>query len=251
MTVLNEGCGKKMFTSNALTRTGIELTEYKLSISLFADEDILFFAKNISGDPLIEEYFARNMRRHSLWKSDAEFYTLVDQFLSEELSHILDKKIQLIGEYIDYSPYNIIDDKFLTWLKKQKRSLESEAPNGSEEIRYKIDSINLVIESVSTLEKFSKDLKIKFDFVILSIDRSRSNFIKSDLENILIYFPSIDQSISLIKLGTLSKLIKPSNNVENKTPFFYIYYSVSESSDVDSQMKTKLIKNMILELCKT
>ena len=71
-----------LFSYNSLSIKGVKLSE-DFRISLLSDADMLFLMKNLDEDS-VKEYFDRRLRRHPLWKSEAEYKAVFSQGFKEE-----------------------------------------------------------------------------------------------------------------------------------------------------------------------
>ena len=67
---------KKLFSLESLSKRGQQFKN-GLSISLLCDDDIIYLMKNLFHSQLCEEFFERRMRRHPVWKSEAEYKAFV------------------------------------------------------------------------------------------------------------------------------------------------------------------------------
>ena len=62
----------KLFSLESLSKTGQHFKD-GLFISLLCDDDIIYLMKNLFQSELCDEFFERKIRRHPVWKSEAEY----------------------------------------------------------------------------------------------------------------------------------------------------------------------------------
>lgn len=58
-----------------LTESGLKTNDFG-SIRLISDSDIIYLMKNLPDDPLVKEYFDRSLRKHPIWKTEAEYQAI-------------------------------------------------------------------------------------------------------------------------------------------------------------------------------
>lgn len=79
-------CRKGLFCQEALTEKGV-YTENGLRIRLLNDGDCLFLMKQLDDsekDFYVKEYLARDKRKQPIWKSEAEFFMIMDELSSSQ-----------------------------------------------------------------------------------------------------------------------------------------------------------------------
>ena len=79
-------CRKGLFWQEALTEKGV-YTENGLRIRLLNDGDCLFLMKQLDDsekDFYVKEYLARDKRKQPIWKSEAEFFMIMDELSSSQ-----------------------------------------------------------------------------------------------------------------------------------------------------------------------
>ena len=67
---------KTLFSLESLSKRGQRFGN-GLSVCLLCDDDIIYLMKNPFYSQLSEEFFERRIRRHPVWKSEAEYKAFV------------------------------------------------------------------------------------------------------------------------------------------------------------------------------
>lgn len=112
---------KSLLSLEALTLDGINIKEFG-KIRLLSDTDIIYLAKQTFDESdAVKEYFNRSIRRHPIWKSEAEFTLLFDFNKNQKFVEIIQRweEMLLSGEYGVYS----INNEFYNKLHKDTERL--------------------------------------------------------------------------------------------------------------------------------
>ncbi len=212
--------GRHLFCYDALTEDGISFSDSSKKVCLLSDDDITTISKNDISDDLIKEFYARNIRRHPIWKSEAEYQSLFRRTLGEELLDKLELDMDALVKFIEDSQCElpVINDDTLTFFENRMKQLQD-----SNEIEENIKNEN--IEGIEgnlkwfyILKEYANKNNIEFDFVIIMADIFRSGFTKKALEEILIYFPEFNKVNYLRDVTSLFQLKETRDN------YFYIFY---------------------------
>lgn len=215
-----EDDGKHLFCYDALTEEGISFADSSKKVCLLSDDDITTISKNDISDDLIKEFYARNIRRHPIWKSEAEYQSLFRRTLGEELLDKLELDMDALVKFIEDSQCKlpVINDDTLTFFENQIKQLK-ESKEIDESIKSEnIKGIEANLKWFYILKEYANDNNIKFDFVIIMADIFRSGFSKKALEEILIYFPEFKKVNYLKDVTSLFQLKETRDN------YFYIFY---------------------------
>lgn len=215
-----EDNGKHLFCYDALTEDGISFADSNKKVCLLSDDDITTISKNDISDDLIKEFYARNIRRHPIWKSEAEYQSLFRRTLGEELLDKLELDMDALVKFIEDSQCKlpVINDETLSFFENQIKQLR-ESKEIDENIKSEnIKGIEANLKWFYILKKYANDNNIKFDFVIIMADIFRSGFSKKALEEILIYFPEFKKVNYLKDVTSLFQLKETRDN------YFYIFY---------------------------
>jgi len=117
-------------------------------ITLLADEDILYYIKNVCTDSLTKEYFARNSRRHPIWKSEAEYRALFDEEMGSAKLDRLEKEFSYLDRYLtDNMDSPIINETLLNlceeYIAKYQNLYDSIKVMSSDDIKSALICINI------------------------------------------------------------------------------------------------------------
>lgn len=219
--VINQNYSEiKLFSYDFLTYKGKEITP-ELKISLLSDGDLKFLIKNIKDDPLTEEYFVRNVRRHPLWKSESEYKAIFNSWgFNDEILDIVEVEFEKISKYLNSERISGINSKAISLCENEikKISKEMEQPD-KVNYGFTLNDRKKNLLWMKALETYSSDQGIDFDFIILKSDYFNSGFIKPDFEKILISFPKIKKPC---RFKTVTNVLSAQKSSRNK--FFYLFY---------------------------
>ena len=110
---------KKLFSLESLSKDG-QRFKGGLSVSLLCDDDIIYLIKNVFRNELYEEYFERRLRRHPVWKSEAEYKAFVLALAPKgELLEKFEKAMSITAKYLIKSTDTWVIDKNL--IRKLER----------------------------------------------------------------------------------------------------------------------------------
>lgn len=222
--------GRSLFSLEALSVEGLQLNN-GLRVALMSDDDLVFLAKQCeSCDSQVLEYFARGVRKHPVWKSEAEYGALFrlgadkdaqaakdlenafegiasylkekgeEPVLSEKTIQLLDCELSVLGERADASP--LLAEKGPE-LEDQKRLLEE-------------------------LRDYSTICGIDFEYVLLDQKSFSSGFESEGLGNIEVVFS--DDATDSYKFGNLMPSLSSKSHNELQRPIesrriFYLYHA--------------------------
>ena len=232
----------RLFSYESLTKAGSHFAT-KGKISLLADEDILHIMKSVYSDNLIDEYFARNTRRHPIWKSEAEYRALFDNELGKNKLDDFEVAFKEIEKYlIDHFSIPVINIDVLSHIQEEERKLEEKKELLPEkDYNSLIIGINKVKKWTLCLQKIADDNNLVFDFAIISANKFKSGFLKKDLEKIPILFPNLG----------LQPLIKDVSTIltsdKTRDSFFYLFYRSKNDNEISIN---KITNSLTVELFK-
>lgn len=196
-----------------------------IDISLLADEDILHLMKRFCKDELSFEYFARNKRRHAVWKSEAEFRALFDAKVGDasKTSQKLERDFESLADYCQQKTgVPIVNEQIFTILEEERQNAEI-AQQNQEIPDDEYDDIIAGLDSKKQWANFLKEkaseLKIEFDFLIIFQKKFSSSF-KSSIGDILIEFPNVGDGV--FKLNNVIDTLQTDS--KRKSNFFHIFY---------------------------
>ena len=112
---------KKLFSAESLGVSG-QIFKDGLAIRLLSDDDIIHLAKQCYENKFVSEYFERDLRRHPLWKSEAEYKAFfLDRVSGGDVIDLLEDAMEAATKYLSKSTTNwVINLDLLHLLKKEK-----------------------------------------------------------------------------------------------------------------------------------
>ncbi|MDE7200754.1 MAG: hypothetical protein K2O91_02370, partial [Lachnospiraceae bacterium] len=115
---------KKLFSLESLSKKGQQF-ENGISISLLCDDDIIYLMKSPFYSELCEEFFERRIRRHPVWKSEAEYKAFVlDLTSGGKWLEKFEKAMSVTAMYLIKSTDSwVIDKSLISKLEKEKETL--------------------------------------------------------------------------------------------------------------------------------
>lgn len=191
-----------LFSFDSLTDTGSQFGD-SMKVRYLGDADLIHLMKNVFQNSYSEEYFKRNTRRVSVWKSEAEYRGLFNADERKMISRAM-RWILLIFESISYAEMN--DDK-LTKLVE----MASDQPENP--IYAKIR--DLVAAVLDLCDKY----EIQRNVLILSASTFTSNFHKDKVKELQIVFPGTDSR----RLKEVSTTLS-SDGPEDEKLYYFFYY---------------------------
>lgn len=209
--------GVNLFSQEALSAKGIS---NKCKIRLLCDDDIIYTMKNLIDSELIDEYFDRSIRRHPMWKSEAEFRVIFDNNKGKDwiksFSEILEKLNNFLEKdcsvpLLNKDALNCCDNK-INEVKNQQGISEYDR----QQFVKKYENLHKIIKA---FEQLAITMGIPFDFVIIRADRFQTGFSKSTLQDMLIGFEGFEKPR---KLSLVTNLLESLPNEEKN--FYYLYY---------------------------
>lgn len=219
---------KSLFSLEALTEKGVPLGNNLGSIRLLSDNDILFLSKLIyEENDAIKEYYNRDYRRHSFWKSEAEYKVLFKKYSNSKLLKILKSWEEILGSG-EYGVYSI-NEIFLQKLKEQVQNMDKNSKMKQKQtFLERINSLRVEIDLLEEIKKFFKDSNLPFDFVIISQEQFKPNILKDRFKKIPIKFPNLcNKLVNMEEVTTIPLDITDTSN------FFYIFYKKTADINVD------------------
>jgi|AGTN01.3.fsa_nt_gi HD superfamily phosphohydrolases len=230
----NDEDAERLFCYDSLTTAGKVFSNGE-SIRLLADEDILYNMKNKCDDELVSEFFARNIRRHPVWKLEAEYWVLFEMVLGKDLLEPLEKAFKDIESYtiknLDIPVINEALIKHCNNRLAELQALEEDLTIG----------LNSILKWAHCLEEFAGKNKIPFEFVIISANKFKSSFSKEDLEKIRIVFPELDRSPQIKNIASILRADRTTRD-----NYFYLYYKKTKRK-INPRKFAKAFYNVLLQ----
>lgn len=221
----NRNIFERFFSLEALGLNGKELFNEE-KFFLVSDLDAIYLlkkaylisiekGKNDTTD-IIYQFFARDARRHSLWKSELEFNVCfnMDKLKSDESKHgRFNEIIDCINAFIAYKNENglgnvVINDKLIQKIDKGETSYSERTKKFLKE-----------------LKKYFDKNKLDFDLVILNCDAFESCYKKLNGNNVYIEMPDYTLAEWQSETAYTYNQLTSVNEIVNKCKDVFYFYS--------------------------
>ncbi len=214
---INKG-KERLFSEKSLSEQGQNLKD-KTKVSLLCDDDIIYLCKNKYSDEISKELFARNIRRHPVWKSEAEYKAYVSDNMSEGDNNLLKECMRsfIECENMEYLVPTVINDNLLLKCEKEY----DEANKSFSEIT---KAKKRRLEVCKYLKAYSSKHNFPFDYLVLPASTFSSNFSKDNLKKTLINFDGKEP----LQFQKVCNILNAENDKDN-TDMYYLYYRRNES----------------------
>lgn len=239
---------KKLFSVESLSKRGQHF-ENGLFISLLCDDDIIYLMKNTFYSALCEEFFERRMRRHPVWKSEAEYKAFVlDLASGGSLLEKFEQAMSVTAKYLIKSTDSwVIDDGLIDKLEKEKETLLA-TDMDPETKKVQLENKEMILKVVHSLKDYANKKEISCNFVILMASQFTSGFGKPDFSATNIVFQT-KEGEKLAAVGEIVSAIKAKER--DRDNFFYLFYKRKDNLDVDyddidnQEICKKLFKDVV------
>lgn len=205
-----------LFSYDSLTDEGSKFGEY-MRVRYLCDADLIHLMKNVYQNQYSVEYFGRNMRRHPIWKSEAEFRNI----FKEAERATIDEAMKLIL-LRDGKPQESME---LT--REVIEKLEEEIKEASDLYPAKQEVLEAQKKCYSAILDICKKHGIKEDIVLLSTKLFKSNFSKGQVQKLNIVFPGYDLPSPLEEV---SATLSSQASTDEKT-YYYLFCFPKESGE--------------------
>lgn len=239
---------KKLFSLESLSKKGQQFKN-GLSISLLCDDDIIYLMKNSFYNQLCEEFFERRIRRHPVWKSEAEYKAFVlDMASGGSLLEKFEQAMSVTAKYLIKSTDSwVIDNSLIAKLEKEKEILLA-TDLDQETKKVQLENKEMILKVVHSLESYANEKGISCNFVILVASQFNSGFGKPDFSATNIVFQTKEEE----KVAAVGKIISAIEAKERERDnFFYLFYErkdnlSADNYDIDNQeICKKLFKDVV------
>lgn len=237
--IYNEG-NANLFSYNSITSKGEHFKSIG-NIRLLSDSDILFLAKqNFDKSHAVKEYCDRRLRRHPVWKSEAEYSSLFNFKPNDAFIKILTKweTMLLEGKYDVYS----LNDEFFNHLKCDYDRLKNQydvIPSGSKKITIKtnLDTLKIELDILQQIKEYLEKIGVPFDLVIVTQEQFKSGLYKPGFQELPIRFNrDLNKTSQMKEVSAV-----PFDLGEDKKTFFYLYYQRTQK-ELDAVEFSKIIR---------
>ena len=228
-----------LLSLQALSPEGVEMDQLG-TVRLLSDADILFLAKqSFNNSSAVKEYFCRDLRRHPIWKSEAEYMLLFDFNKNKKFIDILQQWEDILsnGEYGVYS----LNEEFYGKLKKKAEDLANKkaelSTSQNATLLNRISKINDELTLLDEIRAYFTSKNLPFDLVIISLKKFKSNIYKEAFKKLPILFNGYDKEP--VEMQEVTHI--PLDTAENKN-FFYLYYQRKDNEALDILDFSKMLK---------
>lgn len=234
----------KLFSIDSITTTGSTLKDGE-KICLISDDDIIHLAKRYyEENDFAKEYFDRRMRRHPVWKSEAEYKAFLLDFSSGgTIIDSLENAMNLTSDYLAKNSESwLINESLIQTLKKELDEIErSELDQRTKQTQEK--DKKSILKVVECLMNYAKSVEYSGDYVLLKASQFNSGFLKPDFTNTKIVFSNRIEK----KTDLFGKTVSSIAGIESeRNNFFYIFYSRNEKNG-ESLDISNICKELIRE----
>ena len=237
---------KKLFSLESLGLNGQELKD-NLRISLLCDDDIIFLMKNKFSNELSKEYFERKERRHPVWKSEAEYKSLILRKVSA--GNLLDKFEEAMNQTANYLMKNtgtwVIDNKLIEKLENENKKVKNDTNLDIKTKETQLKSKEKILKILHSLQEYANENQIECNFVILTAKQFYSGFGKADFSRINIIFRTKNEN-KIEKFGEIVSSLEAKDKTRNN--FSYLFYKRPKDYNIELDSEdicNKLIKKFI------
>lgn len=245
-TIIRELNTKYKFTNNtsllsleALKTDGVDTNGFGV-VRLLSDADIVFLSKQAYNESsAVKEYFSRDLRRHPIWKSEAEYMLWFDFSKNKKFIDILQQWEDILanGEYGVYS----LNDVFYEKLKKKAEALADKKASSpsiqNATLLNRITKINDELTLLDEIRSYFVSKGLPFDLVVISLKKFKSNIYKEAFKRLPILFN--DHNSDPVEMQEVTHI--PLDTMENKN-FFYLYYRRTDNKSIDIEEFSKILQ---------
>lgn len=226
-----------VFGEQSISAEGVELPRgYK--IRLMADGDISFLLKNYENE-FSQEYFNRKIRKHPLWKTEHEYR---QHFRESGWT----KFFESLAKYEGSATLMQVNDSMLRCCEKDVADRESALSKATavqqEECQSRLRNAQKMFKRVKALKDFAEELRIPFDFVILTREPFKSSFDKAEFGALPIEIKDSENTVPFSEAtDVLSRAGHTAQTADNVT--YYLFSKRSEDvspSEAISKLKNHL-----------
>lgn len=238
--IVHDIFNEEYLKENYLTNEGVQVSGIG-RVRLISDADIRYLMKNLPKRELCNEYYDRRLRKHPIWKTEAEFQAIFEG-RENDLS-VIKEEFDSLKDYLRSQglPF-LINENALASCKAEVEQLQADLVDAQGFAREKVKSAIAVREAhirwMEIFDRFASEQHIDFEFLIIYTDQFNSGFRKQEFENIEILFPELKQPC---RFGAVSNVLKSEKSKGEK--FFFLYYT--RETAMQSVSITGLIGEML------
>lgn len=190
--------------------------------------------KNCISDNLIYEYFNRKMRRHPVWKSEAEYMAFFGK--KGEWTLKFNKTMSYLEKFLTEEAKAVVDDNVIGLLNEKIELIKSKDISEADKT-VQLERYEKILGIVNKLKKIAEEMELEYNFVIIKSGVFSSGFSKRAIKEVLVDFPNCNKEVTLESVTTLLD----AEEKENKN-FYYIFYK--RNKPMDSSFFAKNVYNL-------
>ena len=243
---LNDKFDKKLFSVKAISKDGDEYfynDGKSIRIRLLCDDDIICLSKSMLSDPLIDEYYERNKRRHPLWKSEAEYNAYIEEDVGGNKLEEVKLAIKIMLDSLEGKKVYSIDDAYINDIESEIEKLdEVKEILDSDTYKAQMKGKSEIKKICDGLKEYAKDNNFQPDYVFLKATQFSSGFGKTDFSNILILFNKNGKR----NLKRFKEIVPTFDISYDKKDYYYIYsQKIDRDSTNDKNIYSYLLKHFL------
>jgi HD superfamily phosphohydrolase len=222
----------KLFSIESLSKEGQALSD-DINIRLMCDDDLIYFMKNVYKTNLSEEYFERKKRRHPIWKSEAEYKALFSHVYGQgSLLDNFEHAMTITAKYLTVNSDSwVIDDNLILKIEEELKSLNAKILDRKTIEVQKKDKKEM-LKILKCLQKYSKEIDVECNYIILANSQFNSGFNKPDFSEIKIVFPAKNNR-KVVKFCDVASSFDKKESAKNKEYFYLFYKRRNVGKDID------------------
>ena len=230
--------GIDIFVADALSESGIGTEPDR--ILLLSDSDINSYAKRfLYDDPKVKEYYSRNLRKKSLWKSESEYLlNIALRGCDGDLLQELENRITSLEKFlVDKLNFPVLNDEALEFLKSE---CDTEFLPDNFKVAKK-QEMEKSLAIITFFKDYAKKSNIPFEFVVVSANQFATGFNKINFKEIKVKF-------SENKFEKLDKILNLVSANEVRKNFFYVMVDCESKQKIDiNDFSTELVTFILRE----
>lgn len=235
--------GKNLFCLESLLDEGQKFKE-DVKVSLMSDDDIIYLMKNVFPNELSAEYFRRIDRRHSVWKSEAEYKTFfLEKTLGDQVLKEFEIAMAATAKYLGgRSDIWTINKNLADVIEAELKEIDNQDLDDMSKAIQKKDK-QRILKVISCLQKYASEKNMKCDFIIIKVAQFSSGFGKLDFSDTNISFPLENGEEKIAKVGEIG--FSPNPKDKNRDDFFYLFYKRDDNAQIrlESQELCRILIN--------
>lgn len=240
--VMHQILKSEVLSDKLLSDEGVEVENYG-KVRLMGDSDVHYLMKNlIENCACVKEYYDRNLRKHPLWKTEAEFQAI---FLGHERElDVIEKEFDSLRNSLRTQGIPFIINSAVLDICQQEVKDTQKLMDSSEGIEKEKNKASLEVKSrhvkwMQILKTFADSQNIDFDFQIIYTNQFNSGFRKQEFGNIELIFSELKNPCKFEEVSTVLTSQKSKGE-----KFFYLYYN---RKNMEQNLKiNELITQMLI-----